>query len=54
MEELKPPKNWTLPFVATYQGKKYKITGQDLIDQTWRAEEYDGDIIQESEIWQIS
>jgi hypothetical protein len=50
MEELTPPKNWTLPFEANYQGKKYQITGADLIDRYWRAEEYDGNIIQASEI----
>lgn len=50
MEELKAPRNWILPFEAEYQGKKYKITGADLIDGYWRAEEYDGNITEASEV----
>lgn len=39
MEEVKPPKNWSLPFVIKYDGKEYKITGADFIDRAWKAEE---------------
>jgi hypothetical protein len=39
MEEVKPPKDWTLPFTVRYQEKEYKITGADLVDQLWKAEE---------------
>ena len=39
MEEVKPPRNWTLPFTVEYQGKKYKITGVDYTDRTWKAKE---------------
>lgn len=39
MSELKPPKNWVLPFQAEYEGKLYNITGADYPAQEWRAEE---------------
>ena len=39
MEDLIPPINWTLPFVATFDGKQYQITGADFVDRLWRAEE---------------
>ena len=39
LEDLKPPRRWTLPFIAEYQGKNYKITGVDYVDKVWRAEE---------------
>ena len=44
MEELKPPKDWTLPFIAKYQGKHYLITGVDYVDQLWRAEDMSVDV----------
>ncbi len=40
MKEVKPPKDWTLPFRIKYQGKEYKITGVDYVDEEWRAEEW--------------
>lgn len=44
LEDLHPPRRWTLPFIAEYQGVKYKITGIDYVDRVWKAEEVEGEI----------
>lgn len=39
MEELIPPKNWTLPFHAVHNKKHYLITGADYPARQWKAED---------------
>lgn len=38
-DDIKPPKNWALPFIAEFGGKQYKITGADYIDRVWKGVE---------------